>query len=102
MSTRPNILFLMADQHSVRSMGDHPDTPVETPNLMQLAAEGVRFDAAYCQNPLCVPSRSILLASSGTAPIRRHVSCRALSRSRKLMTFIFHSSFPGLTLDPER
>ncbi|MAQ82706.1 MAG: hypothetical protein CMH12_05680 [Maritimibacter sp.] len=60
MSTRPNILFLMTDQHSVRSMGDHPDTPVETPNLMQLAAEGVRFDAAYCQNPLCVPSRSSL------------------------------------------
>ena len=68
MSTRPNILFLMADQHSVRSMGDHPDTPVETPHLMQLAAEGVRFDAAYCNSPLCAPSLARWFVGRGERP----------------------------------
>lgn len=58
---RPNILFLFSDQHSVRSMGDVADTPVSTPSLDRLAAGGVRFDNAYCQNPLCVPSRASLL-----------------------------------------
>ena len=61
MQKKPNILFLFSDQHSVRAMGDCAETPVETPSLDRLAAGGVRFDNAYCQNPLCVPSRASLL-----------------------------------------
>jgi arylsulfatase len=57
MPKPPNIVFILADQHNAKVLGhkDHPD--VKTPNLDRLAAEGVRFDNAITQNPICTPSR---------------------------------------------
>ena len=57
MSERPNILFILSDQHNAKVMGHqgHPD--VQTPHLDRLAAEGVRFDTCISQNPICTPSR---------------------------------------------
>ena len=54
---KPNILFILSDQHNAKVLGhkNHPD--VKTPNLDRLAAEGVRFDNAITQNPICTPSR---------------------------------------------
>ena len=53
----PNVLYIMSDQHNAKVLGckGHPD--VQTPNLDRLAAAGVRFDNAICQNPICSPSR---------------------------------------------
>ncbi len=63
--TRPNILFLLSDEHSFRFMGHLPPEeggePVETPALDNLAKHGVRFTDTYCQMPLCTPSRLSLL-----------------------------------------
>ena len=55
---RPNVLFILSDQHNAKFLGckGHPD--VKTPNLDRLAADGVRFDNAICQNPICTPSRT--------------------------------------------
>ena len=61
LSKKPNILFFLSDQHAHSFVGPNPLNPVETPNLDQLSREGVTFTNAYCQNPLCVPSRSSLL-----------------------------------------
>ena len=62
---RPNILFLLSDEHSFRYMGHvedrHGGEPVHTPHLDGLAGRGVRFSDAYCQMPLCTPSRLSLL-----------------------------------------
>lgn len=61
---RPNILFLMSDQHSFRFLG-HRDgadgEPVETPALDALASTATSFDEAYCSTPLCTPSRLSML-----------------------------------------
>ncbi len=59
---RPNILFLFTDQHNARcmSIAGHPD--VKTPNLDALAREGVMFTRAFCQNPICTPSRTSFLS----------------------------------------
>jgi arylsulfatase A-like enzyme len=57
----PNILLLYSDQHNARVLGSagHPD--VKTPSLDRLAAEGMRFDRAYCQDAICSPSRASLM-----------------------------------------
>ena len=54
---KPNILVIMSDEHApqVSGFGGHP--LVKTPHLDALAARGVLFRNAYCNSPLCVPSR---------------------------------------------
>lgn len=61
MSAMPNILILMADQHRADILGCAGDPVVRTPNIDRLAAEGIRFDNAYCQGPLCMPARASFL-----------------------------------------
>ncbi len=58
---RPNVLWIMSDEHNPYVLGCYGDPIVETPNIDSLAATGVRFANAYCQHPLCVPSRSALM-----------------------------------------
>ncbi|MCX7017202.1 MAG: sulfatase-like hydrolase/transferase [Candidatus Sumerlaeota bacterium] len=57
----PNILVLLSDTHSACATGCYGSPVARTPNLDWLAGEGVVFEAAYCQNPLCVPSRQSLV-----------------------------------------
>ncbi len=61
MSERPNILWFVADQMRWDSMAHAGNPAAVTPNLDALAQEGVSFDSAYCQNPVCVPSRCSFL-----------------------------------------
>lgn len=58
----PNILMLFSDEHNARMSGFMGDEIVQTPNLDRLAAEGVVFDNAYCNSPLCSPSRQSFMA----------------------------------------
>ncbi|NQV98510.1 MAG: sulfatase-like hydrolase/transferase [Rhodospirillales bacterium] len=70
MADRPNILFIMSDQHAPRVTGCYGDKIVRTPNLDGLAARGVIFENAYTPSPLCVPARMSLL--SGRYPSSQH------------------------------
>jgi len=53
----PNVLYIMSDQHNAKFLGCKGHPNAKTPNLDRLASEGVRFDNAICQNPICTPSR---------------------------------------------
>ncbi len=61
MTARPNILFIFADQHRHDALGCAGNGLIETPNLDRLAANGVRFSNAWCQSPICQPSRAALI-----------------------------------------
>ncbi len=53
-----NLLFIMSDEHSRRVLGCYGHEMIRTPHLDALAARGVRFTDAYCNSPICVPSRA--------------------------------------------
>ncbi|KAI2795247.1 Choline-sulfatase [Penicillium oxalicum] len=64
---KPNILYIMADQMAAPLLSLHDkNSPIKTPNLDRLASEGVVFDSAYCNSPLCAPSRFVMV--SGQLP----------------------------------
>lgn len=58
---RPNILFCIADDASMKSFGAYGDTFVNTPSIDSLAKEGVVFNNAYNGNPKCSPARACIL-----------------------------------------
>src|SRR6056297_3356277 len=57
----PNILLITSDDLNTR-IGPYMDLDRHTPHLDQLAEEGVRFTRAYCQFPLCGPSRASFMS----------------------------------------
>ena len=71
--SRPNILWICTDQQRVDTLGCYGNTMVTTPNIDRLAANGIRFERAYCQSPICTPSRASFL--TGRYP--RTTRCRA-------------------------
>ena len=69
-SEKPNILFLIADDLS--DLGCYGNNVIQTPNLDQLAAEGMRFTRAYASSPQCSPSRTSIF--TGRYPHEVHAS----------------------------
>jgi len=57
---KPNILFILTDQQRLDTLGAYGCKVVPTPNLDRLAAEGICFEHAYVNNPLCTPSRACI------------------------------------------
>ena len=70
-ATRPNLVFIVSDQHRT-GLTKRSGYPLDTsPTLDRLAEEGVGFDKAYCTTPLCMPSRTSML--TGRWPEAHHV-----------------------------
>ena len=60
MDKRPNILLITSDQQHWDTLGV-TNKRIKTPNLNRLAYEGLRFDRAYCPNPVCTPTRASII-----------------------------------------
>jgi choline-sulfatase len=61
MPAQPNILILMADQLTAPALAAYGNRVSKTPHIDALAAGGTVFDNAYCNSPLCAPSRGVLM-----------------------------------------
>ncbi|MFH1999984.1 MAG: sulfatase/phosphatase domain-containing protein, partial [Planctomycetota bacterium] len=58
---KPNLLFIMADDHAFQAMSCYGSRINRTPNLDRLARRGVLFEQSFCTNSICAPSRAVLL-----------------------------------------
>lgn len=67
---RPNILWICTDQQRYDTIGALGNDKVSTPNLDRLARGGVAFERAYCQSPICTPSRASFLTGMYPSSIR--------------------------------
>ena len=56
-SDQPNILLIMTDEHAAAYSGSYGHSLVQTPHMDRLASMGATFEHAYCNSPLCLPSR---------------------------------------------
>ncbi len=61
---RPNILFIMSDDHASHAMSCYGSRINETPNLDRIASGGMRFDNCFCTNSICAPSRATILTGT--------------------------------------
>lgn len=70
--TRPNIIYILADDLGYGELGAYGQTKIETPNIDRLAEEGILFTRHYTGAPVSAPARSILLTGlhSGHAQVR--------------------------------
>jgi len=58
---RPNILFIMSDDHAAHAISAYGSRINKTPHLDRLAREGIRFDNVFATNSICTPSRATIL-----------------------------------------
>ncbi len=85
---RPNILLVMCDQLSALATSPYGNHEVLTPNLQRLSARGTTFENAYCNAPLCAPSRASMM--TGRLPDDIPVNDNAEELPATIPTFAHH------------
>lgn len=60
-TSAPNLVFILTDNHGAWTLGCYGNKEIRTPNIDKLAAEGMLFTRAYCNNSVCSPSRATFL-----------------------------------------
>ena len=64
MSDRPNIVFIMSDDHAAHAISAYGSRINATPQIDRIAEGGVRMDLAFCTNSICAPSRAAILTGT--------------------------------------
>ncbi|MCL2478540.1 MAG: sulfatase-like hydrolase/transferase [Treponema sp.] len=86
---KPNVLWICTDHQRYDTLGCYGNTFVNTPNLDHLAGEGVQFNYAYSQSPVCSPSRASFLTGRYPRTTRCRQNGQVIPRDEKLITKIF-------------
>ena len=85
MSAKPHILILMADQLTATALPAYGNAIAKTPHIDRLAERGTVFANAYCNSPLCAPSRAVFM--SGRLPSATGAYDNAAEFSSDVPTF---------------
>lgn len=95
-----NLLFIMGDDHSAEVLGAYGNQVVRTPNLDQLASQGLRFNRAYANSPVCTPSRQSIITgklphAAGVTLLRTPLSGEEVTIADHLQSFGFQTGAVG-------
>jgi arylsulfatase A-like enzyme len=82
---RPNMLFIMSDDHASHAISAYGSKINKTPNLDRIASGGMRLDNCFCTNSICTPSRACIL--TGTYNHVNGVTTLATPMDNTLQTF---------------
>ena len=85
VAEKPNVLFLLSDDHSYPFLSCYGDPNVKTPALDQLAADGIKFHRFFTAAPQCVPSRAALM--TGRSPVAARITRFSSPLARDETTF---------------
>lgn len=100
MPKRPNILFIMSDDHASQAMGCYGSRINQTPNLDRIANEGARFDHCYVTNSICTPSRAAILTGTHNhvnrvTTLHTHIDNRLPNVAKHLRTGGYQTAMIG-------
>ncbi len=96
---RPNIVFIMTDDHAAHAIGAYGSRVNETPNLDRLAREGALLTSVFATNAICTPSRAAILTGqyahvNGVTMFNRFDSSR-MTVARLLQKGGYHTGMIG-------
>src|SRR5580704_15147092 len=99
-SRKPNLLFILADDHAGYVLGADGNQRARTPHLDRLASEGVRFARNFCNAPVCTPSRQSMLTgqmphSAGVTVVDSPLSTEKPTVAKQLKSVGYHTGAIG-------
>lgn len=98
-SARPNIVFIMTDDHAAHAISAYGSALIKTPNIDRLAREGMRFDNAFVTNSICTPSRAVILTGKYShlngVPVFNHIDSTQPLVSKYMQAAGYHTGMIG-------
>lgn len=99
-SERPNVIFIMADDHAAKAISCYGQGINNTPNMDRLAKEGVLFNHCYVTNSICTPSRAAILCGTynhvnGVTTLDSKINNRGPNLAKQMRTAGYQTAMVG-------
>ncbi|MEI8374201.1 MAG: sulfatase [Planctomycetota bacterium] len=99
LSAKPNIVFIMADDHAAHAISAYGSRINQTPNLDRLAHEGLRLENCFCVNSICTPSRACILTGKYShkngVPVFNHIDSTQPNVAKYLQASGYYTAMIG-------
>ncbi|HZY88245.1 MAG TPA: sulfatase, partial [Gemmataceae bacterium] len=96
---RPNVLYIMADDHAAHAIGAYGSKVNKTPHIDRIAAGGMRFDNCFVTNSICTPSRAAILTGKYShmngVPVFNRFDGRQPTLAKYLQSAGYHTGMVG-------
>jgi arylsulfatase A-like enzyme len=96
---RPNIVFIMSDDHASQAISAYGSKLIQTPNIDRLAKEGMKFENCFVTNSICTPSRAAILtgkyAHQNGVPVFNHIDSAQPMLPKYLQRAGYHTGMIG-------